>query len=106
MWFLHYSLQGMILMQPLVCRLASLMEWQQMETEENRKLRIHELPMQENTTSPFALFITEPTRSMLGPTTSFNLSVFRLMRSLPLGFLDMLDKLTHCNTERWFVLLP
>lgn len=73
----------MILMQPLVCRLASLMEWQQMETEEN-----------------------QPTRSMLGPTTSFNLSVFRLMRSLPLGFLDMLDKLTHCNTERWFVLLP
>ena len=44
MWILHCSLVGMILTPPPACRPApSLMEWQQMETEENRKLRVNEL---------------------------------------------------------------
>ena len=43
---------------------------------------------------------------MLDRTTSFNQSVFHLMHSLPLGSLDMLDKLTHCNMEKWCVPLP
>lgn len=54
----------------------------------------------------FPYLIPGLTRSTLGPTTSFNLSVFRLMRSLPPGFLDMLDKLTRCNMEKWFAPSP